>query len=280
MSVGTSALSSKGSVVIGKSKAKKSKRTATNLGARTLVPWPELQRRLRLANIVVKLREKHDSGRKNERAEIAEVRDAFDRDERLRGMPFRSLYQLALARKRLGRDLKELVRKLGQGKALEIATLTDRDEVLRKRLVDTVIRGPKRRVSRIERFTIAELRSYIAKRRRGRASRRSSKPARPGGKRGPRVYWPGHLVRVLQLLMDDTTWARLRKASKMPESDEAPVKKPRTKSKPKVIKRRRKIRAVVQLDVPQLESMRTRLKKLVQMLSRTIKARKKSAPES
>jgi hypothetical protein len=200
------------------------------------------------------------------RISLRALRDAYHQDPGLHEIPFRSLYALALAHDRLGDQLEPLVRRVGQGKALEIAMITDADGDLREELIDRGMPGPTGRRVPVERVTMVALRAYIADRRRGPAVRMRTKPRLPGGKRGPRVRWPEHLVRVLARLMDETTWTRLRQAFELFRfGQEVPP--------PMAAGEQPGTRALTTMGHRQLKSLQKRMRELNSMLLLTIKSR-------
>lgn len=247
-----------------------------------LVPPDELRRRLGLVGRVLRLRdgarESADKERRKKRRvkadsepklSIKAIRNAYRRDPELKAIPFRSLYTLALARERVGKELEGLVRRLGQGKALEIALITDEDAQLRRELIDKGMRSPSERWAPIERVTIADLRAYIAERRSGSRSKRSGRVRLPGGKRGPRVRWPESLNRVLAPLLDEQTWLRIKQAFKLSESNDVIVPAPGASRSPGT-------RTLPRLGRPQLKAILTRVNELAGMLRTTIKRERTS----
>lgn len=238
--------------------------------ARMLVPAHELRTRLALVGRVLRLRDgarraaevaRRRKGRGSVKGtaklNLQAIREAYRKDPKLNAIPFRSLYTLALAHERVGDQLEDLVHRFGQGKALEIALITDEDAELREELIENGVRGPTGRSVPVERVTIAALRAYIAKRRQRAHQTRSRKVHLPGGRRGPRVRWPEHLRRVLAPLMNQITWSRLKDAFAAPGIARRPAA-------------RRGSRGLRPLQYGELVKIRERLVELRAMLDITI----------
>lgn len=183
----------------------------------------------------------------------------------------RTLESLVRASFRMGQELEPLMRRVGQGKALEIAGVLN--EELREELADKQrgVHQSDGTYTPVEHVSIAALRTYIASGRTQPAGKRNAAATSPpGGRRGPRVRWPEHLVRVLAQLMDDTTWARLKIASELYES------KATTRS-PGPVERGTGTRSLPLLSLKQLRAMQSRVEKLARMIRTTIDRRRGSA---
>jgi hypothetical protein len=264
-----------------------------------LVPQRELRHRLALVDEVLRLRDdarRHaeDLRRRKGRGKtesvaklsLQAIKDACRDDPALSAVPFRSLYALALARKRIGDKLEDLIRRLGQGKALEIAMITDDDAVLRDELIEKGVPRasvPRAELARllklqlvavkapnvpVEYVTIQTLRAHIIAKR--APSRRGAKGSpSTGGERGPRVRWPEHLERVLAQLMNDTMWHRLQAAFNLTRSGgEIPA--------PMAAGDQPGTRTLRALGLRRLKVIQKRVKELGRMLRETIRSKRRS----
>jgi hypothetical protein len=220
----------------------------------------EVQRLLNLANRMVKLRAEFKAQGRFTKQELGA---AWRERHPARGLKerFKPINMMAISLEE-GRvdesELRWLLEQFGKWKAIEVASVKERE--LREELMANGIRdGTEGYVSPAD-VSVKKLKNHIKANRSGRRRKASRVTGLPGGKRGPRFYWTRSL-RGLTLadLLDKSRWASVTLACEATLNEGAPT----GPDKPSE-------RTPAPLSLPELKRLSVRLRKLREMLRRTI----------